>query len=106
MSQSPHFTTPADGSAADISAGLAPGCYVAQVGGFGTNDFVAVLYATAISAPADEADWFQAVQGAAFWFTAGGGIAATWVKVSPETRRLFGENICVDVAIAKVQTDD
>ncbi len=105
MSQLPHFTTPADGSAADIAAGLAPGCYVAQVRGLGDLHFVAVLYATAISPPADDADWFQAVQGAAFRFNAGSGLAPTWVKVAPQSRQLFGDDTRVDVAIAKVAPD-
>lgn len=70
-------------SPTDITAGLADGCYVAQVvaGLAGIGD-QAVLYATREMAPSDDADYFRAAFGEFFTFTVGDGQPPTWVKTS------------------------
>lgn len=85
MAQLPHFRATAQ--AADITSGLAAGCYLAQVaGGPDLASHVAhpIIYATAATPPADLNDWFRAAGSAAFTFVAGNGATPTWVRISPE----------------------
>ena len=64
--------------AADITAGIEPGRYLAQPRG--TFEAVGVLYATAAAAPADADDYFQCRGGASFLFYAGPDVGPTWVR--------------------------
>ena len=60
-----------------LTADLEPGCYLAQP--HAVPGMAAILYATAVDAPADDADYFTAVGGEFFTFTAGTG-TPTWAK--------------------------
>ena len=70
MAQVPHF--PVTDTPSDITAGaaaLVAGCYVAQVvASLAEIGDQSVLYATATSAPADDADYFRAGLGKFFTF--------------------------------------
>ena len=59
----------------ELTAGLAGGCYVAQPAG-------AVLYATAVAAPTDDIDYFEAAGREFFSFTVGGANPPTWCKAA------------------------
>ena len=73
MGQQPHIE--AGDSPADIGAGLAAGCYVAQPSGpFGG---LGVRYATAETAPSNDADFFHCRAGEFFSFTVGDDQPAT-----------------------------
>ena len=61
----------------DLTAGLTAGCYVAQVRDFGDT---VLLYATAETAPADDADYFLAAGRSYFTFVAGLDVAPTWAR--------------------------
>ena len=70
-------------TATDITAGLADGCYVGQIAAtLADIGDQAVLYASAETAPADDADFFRAGFGGFFSFTVGDDQPATWVKTS------------------------
>ena len=60
-----------------LTAGLEPGCYLAQPRA--VPGMAAILYATADAAPTDDADYFTAPGGSFFTFTAGSG-TPTWAK--------------------------
>ena len=60
-----------------LTVNLEPGCYLAQV--HAVAGMAAILYATAVAAPAADADYFTAVGGSFFTFTAGSG-TPTWAK--------------------------
>ena len=76
MAQLGHVT--AGDQPVDLTIGLADGCYVAQsTVGF---DGVGLLYASAESAPADDADYFQTRGVGFFVFTVGDDAPPTWVK--------------------------
>ena len=76
MALIPHFeATPIP---ADISAGLDEGKYLAQVRG--PHDGVGVLYASAVSAPSHDADYFQCWPSAAFVFFVRSTSHPVWVK--------------------------
>lgn len=94
MAQVPHIE--AGDTPTDISAGVADGCYVAQVAaGLAEIGDQAVLYATAETAPTDDADYFRAGYGEFFTFTVGDDQPATWVKTSMP-------GLTVPVALARV----
>ena len=59
-----------------LTANLEPGCYLAQPSA--VPGMAAILYATAVDAPADD-DYFTAAGGEFFTFTAGSG-TPTWAK--------------------------
>ena len=65
--------------AQDISAGLAPGCYIATLS-IDSTDTAGLLYATAATAPASERDYFPLDFGQFFSFRAGTDIMPTWAK--------------------------
>ena len=75
----------------DLTAGLAAGCYVGQVGGDPPGR--GLLFATAAAAPSDDSDYFAARAGAYFTFASGG--TATWAKSD-----IVG--VTVTVALARV----
>lgn len=100
MSQQPHFTATA--TPADITAGLPPGCYLAQPrADYGAVS--AILYATAEATPADPNDYFQAGAGESFVFAVGAGVPPTWVAIDPGIARLYGVT-GVPVAIARADS--
>ena len=78
MAQLPHVE--ATDTATDITVGLPDGCYVAQVAAAGGNGVLAVLYATAATAPTDDNDFFRAGPREFFTFTVGAGQDPTWCK--------------------------
>ena len=97
MALIPHFeATPIP---ADISAGLEAGKYLAQARG--PHDGVGVLYASAVSAPSDDSDYFQCWAGAAFVFFVGGTAHPTWVKSAVGSIAPRSSNL-VTVARAKL----
>ena len=75
MAQLPHLQV--GDVPIDITAGLTDGCYVAQPRG--DLGALGVLYATALSAPADLDDWFSARAGSYFSFQVADGGTPTWV---------------------------
>ena len=77
----------------DLSDGLAAGCYVGQARG--AIDSLAVLYATAAAAPANDDDWFRARGDTFFTFTVGSGVGPTWCKVA-----VAGDTGSVSLALA------
>ena len=98
MTQQPHFD--AGEAAADITEGLSPGCYLAQVRG-GATGALGVLYATRAQAPASDDDYFECRIGATFIFRAGSGVGPTWVKVDPGDPAYSAITRPLPVAIAR-----
>ena len=88
MSQQPPFTAVA--TPADISAGLEPGRYLAQVRGHPLAINLVCEYATAEAAPTDGDAWFEAGPGDSFIFSAGPNCDPTWVRLSPGATELIG----------------
>ena len=96
MSQQPAFE--ATNTPADITDGLAAGCYVGQPIGY--RGLPGVRFATAASAPADADSYFQAAMGDPFTFRVGSGIPATWVVLDPDLVRTT-ETVRLPVALAR-----
>ena len=76
MVQLPHLEV--GDTPTDITDGLEPGCYVAQVPGSPAE--LGVLYATRQTPPDADADYFHCRGNGFFAFTAG--VLPTWVKSS------------------------
>ena len=76
MAQIPHLSV--GDTPTDITDGLEPGCYVAQV--CGSPDSLGVLYATRQTPPDAEADYFHCRGNGYFTFIAG--VLPTWAKSS------------------------
>ena len=96
MSQGPGIEATA--TPKDITAGLDPGRYVAQVKGGGK-----VYYATATRAPVRtdttfNRTWFAAERGETFTFRVGAGIPPTWITTS----RWADSPAVSDIAFARV----
>lgn len=84
----------ADADARDITAGLPAGKYLAQP----TSGSVAgVFYATAVTAPSDDEDYFVCQEFKFFEFTVDTDTPATWVKA-----RHDGVRQVASVAIARL----
>ena len=96
MTQQPPFIAVA--TPADISAGLEPGRYLAQVRGHPAATSVAVEYATASTVPADGDAWFEVRPGDSFIFSAGPNCDPTWVRIAPFTVEQIG---ATGVALAR-----
>ncbi len=96
MSQVPHFV--ATDTPADITDGLAPGCYVAQVRGY--PGLAGVIYASAPMPPASNDDYFACARGDTFVFAVGAGVAPTWIRFDPEAARSGVLGVVVAVARA------
>ncbi len=97
MTQGAHFT--ASATPADITAGLAAGCYIAQPRGVAGTP--GVIYATAPAAPADTDDYYQCGIEEAFRFTAGSDEPPVWVATDPILRQTVGDAVGVPVAFAR-----
>ena len=75
MAQSAHIEV--GDQPVNLTAGLGPGCYLAQIRQFGDG---LVLYATAEVAPTDDDDYFVAAGRGFFSFAVSPAIPPTWAK--------------------------
>ena len=86
----------------DMTAGLASGCYLAQVRAGPGSDVPGVIYATRATAPAtsERAAWFRAGPGESFVFRVAAALLPTWVAVDPDFLA-FVPGATVAVALAR-----
>ena len=88
--------------AADISAMLAEGDFLAQVRAGIDASAIIVLYATAPLPPSYSSGYFQAAPGDAFRFSAGPSCPPTWVRVAPATLADL-PGLTVPIALARIE---